>query len=216
MVDPEPRGLVAPDQEPEGEQQGVIQTLLGWADTWEFPTVDSWKDRFGTLEEALPFLATLTAGERYIWWATGDIAEALMQKFGRTEGVKARIGAIFGRKVRTVENRARAATLFKPEKRHPDVPIAMYMESIMWEDPIATLEAALESGTGWLALRLERMGGEGHMIGPRVWTSYQGMMRWHKMEGNQTAYTITIIEEGGSRFAAAEMPVIVTVALATE
>ena len=195
-------------------EQSVALTKLNISDVpWTFLTTKEWAASFESLEEALPFLATLTAAERYIWWITGDIAEALMTKFGRTEGVKARIGAIIGCKVRTVENRVRAAALFPASLRYPDVPVRMYMEAAMWDDPVATLQAALESGAGWLDLRLERQGPQ--MIGPPVWKTHQGTMRWRILDDGRTAYTITIIEEGGARFARTELPVMVTVALAS-
>ena len=138
----EPRGVTAPPP-PEGLEAEMeklelltgallrLRSSLGSGGSdWQFPPIDEWKDRFESLEDAMPFLATLKASRRYLWWIMGDVAEGLMRRFGRTEGVKASIGSAFGCKVRSVEYRAQAAVQFPPETRYPDVPTELYREAL--------------------------------------------------------------------------------------
>ena len=187
------------------------ESLASGGTAWQFPDIDEWKEHFTTLEDALPLLATLTAAKRYLWWVGGDIAEALLRKFGRTEGVKASIGSAFGCKVRAVEYRAKAAVLFLPEMRYPDVPTELYRETLSWPEPLEVLDTALEDGTNSYQLRTERWRLEGRSMGSPIWRSVNGNMTWEERDGH-TTYTIIIVEEGGCRFADNGLPVVISVA----
>ena len=224
---PEPRGLLASTQKPQAilviEPDSTLAANLeiikaAVADVhWSFPTIEAWQGAFKTLEEALPILATLETGQRYLWWVSGDIAEALMRRFGRTDGVKARIGAVFSCKMRAIEYRAKAAQVFLPEMRYPDVPTELYREALQWgaEQAVDVFEKALSEGQNAPALRNQRMLEAGHNAGTAIWTSERALLSWTQVEG-YTHYTIRIVERGGSRFAKREFPVVVTVAQSLE
>jgi hypothetical protein len=136
-----------------------------------------------------------------------------MRKFGRTDAVKSALGAVFGCKARTVEYRARAAMMFPPEMRHPDVPIELYREALMWgeQEAVPTLEAALGDDRSWYELRLERYERDGREAAEPIFSNARGKLVWLQ-HGDTTEYTITISEEGGSRFARNNFEVVVTVA----
>ena len=214
---PEPRGMVAAPAlqlENLADLPGVLLVLrdsLNGRSDWQFPEIDEWKECFDSLEDAMPFLATLASGQRYLWWISGDVAEGLMRRFGRTEGVKASIGSAFGCKVRAVEYRAKAAVLFLPEMRYPDVPTELYRETLSWPEPLEVLDTALEDGTNSYQLRTERWRLEGRSMGSPIWRSVNGNMTWEERDGH-TTYTIIIVEEGGCRFADNGLPVVISVA----
>ena len=186
-----------------------VKRSLG--DEWKFPEIDDWQ-QFQSLDDALPLLATFIGSERYLWWVSGDIAEALMRRFGRTDEVKSALGSVFGRKSRTVEYRARAAIMFPPEMRYPDVPVELYREALMWGDDeaIPTLEAALDDGRSWFELRLERYARDGRDVSEPIFTNAIAKLVWFQSGGN-TEYNISVIEEGGPRFARNDFDVVVTV-----
>ena len=181
-------------------------------DVWTFPQIDNWQ-QFETLNEALPLLATLVGGERYLWWVSGDIAEALMRRFGRNEAIKRALGSVFGRKARTVEYRARAAIMFPPEMRYPDVPVELYREALMWGDDEAKpmLEAALDEGRSWFEMRMERYARDGKDVAAPIFHNARAKLSWRQW-GDKTEYTIVIAEEGGPRFARNDFDIVVTVA----
>jgi len=218
MINPEPGGYVAPYTRwiaapaESAYLEAVLKTVQrSLSGDWVFPSVGEWGHCFRSLEDALPFAAMMEASQRYLWWVCGDIAEALLNKFGRTAGVKASLGAVFGCKARTIEYRTKAATIFTPERRHPDVPTELYREALMWDDPMAVLEAALDKGRNTNDLRLERMGSLGYTCGPPIWSMQEAHMTCTE-KGGRTEYTIRIVEDGGARFARREFPVVVTVA----
>ena len=184
-------------------------------DEWQFPAIDNWQ-QFETLSEALPLLATLIGGERYLWWVSGDIAEALMRKFGRSEVIKRALGSVFGRKARTVEYRARAAIMFPPEMRYPDVPVELYREALMWGDAeaIPMLEAALDEGRSWFEMRMERYERDGKDVAAPIFHNAKAKLSWQR-RGDKTEYIIIIREEGGPRFARNDFDIVVTVAPST-
>ena len=196
----------------EAALQDVRRSL---SDEWQFPQIDDWK-QFQSLDDALPLLATLIGGGRYLWWVSGDIAEALMRKFGRTDEIKRSIGAVFGRKARTVEYRARAAIMFPPEMRYPDVPVELYREALMWGDKeaVPTLEAALGDGSSWFDLRMERYARDGREVAEPIFQNAKGKLSWVQYR-DETDYTITVTEKGGPRFARNDFDVVVTVAPST-
>ena len=181
-------------------------------DEWRFPAIDNWQ-QFESLNEALPLLATLVGGERYLWWVSGDIAEALMRRFGRNEAIKRALGSVFGRKARTVEYRARAAIMFPPEMRYPDVPVELYREALMWGDDEAKpmLEAALDEGRSWFEMRMERYARDGKDVAAPIFHNARAKLSWRQW-GDKTEYTIVIAEEGGPRFARNDFDIVVTVA----
>ncbi|MBU0847445.1 hypothetical protein KKH23_09705 [Patescibacteria group bacterium] len=184
-------------------------------DEWQFPAIDNWQ-QFETLNEALPLLATLVGGERYLWWVSGDIAEALMRRFGRSESIKRALGSVFGRKARTVEDRARAALMFPPEMRYPDVPVELYREALRWGDKeaIPMLEAALDDGRSWFDLRMERYTRDGKDVAAPIFHNARAKLSWQR-RGDKTQYIIVISEEGEPRFARNDFDIVVTVSPST-
>jgi len=202
-------------QDPLGNALMTLAHSIKDEAAWEFPNVGQWMQCFKSLDEALPFVALLESGQRYFWWVSGDLAAALMRKFGHTKAVKASIGATIGCKVRTVEYRAKAALIFKPNRRFPDVPTDLYKEALLWPDPIAKLESALAEGLNAYQLKLLRASSEGRAFGPPIWERTKGTLHWHE-DLKRTWYTIIISEEGGTRFANNDIPVVVSVAPLTE
>lgn len=216
-IKPEPSGMVAPAPAMGYDALGKALTTVSESvreDTWTFVSVDQWKECFDSLEEALPFAALLTAGQRYLWWVSGDLAAALLAKFGSTAGVKDRIGAVFGVKRRTVEYRVRAALEFTSEDRFPDIPTELYREACCWDDPHAALRAALDEGMNAYEMTLLRAGETGEASGPPIWRETPARLFWTE-RGDKTRYTIVIEEEGSARFAKSNFDVVVTVAPAT-
>jgi hypothetical protein len=193
---------------------GAMRALkASFAEQWAFPDIDQWSQEFESLDEALPLVAALVGSGRYLWWVTGDVAESLMRKFGRNEAVKRSLGAVFGCKARTVEYRARAAVVFPPDKRYPDVPIELYREALMWGDgqAVELLEAALEDGRGWHDLRMERYENDGRDAAEPIFQNRKGKLSWFQSRG-YTEYVISITEEGGPRFKDNDFDVVITVA----
>jgi hypothetical protein len=178
--------------------------------TWQFPTIKDWEGCFDNLEDALPFAALMTAGQRYLWWASGDLAEGLLRRFGRTKEVKARIGAIFGCKARTVEYRTAAAVTFPPEQRYPDVPTELYREALSWPDPQEQLHAALDGGLNAYQLRVAREIGAGRSVGSPIWRRQRAELRWEEFD-KETCYMLEFWEAGSARFVEEEMDVVVTI-----
>lgn len=202
-------------QDPLGQALSIVAQSVRDEAAWQFPRIEHWMTCFQSLDEALPFAALMEAGQRYLWWVSGDLAEALMRKFGRTMAVKARIGMVFGCKARTVEYRAKAAVTFPIAQRFPDVPTDLYKETLLWPNPTARLLTALAQGTNAYQLRLLRAGNDGRAWGPPIWVHARGNLCWD--EGTETTkYTIVIEEEGGARFADNDIPVVVSVAPLTE
>ena len=198
-----------------GKALSVVAQSVRDEARWQFPRIEHWMGCFDTLDEALPFAALMEAGQRYLWWVSGDLAEALMRKFGRTMAVKARIGMVFGCKARTVEYRAKAAVTFLVSQRFPDVPTDLYKEALQWPNPTARLLTALADGVNAYQLRLLRAGNEGNPFGTPIWDRTRGNLYWTEGAG-KTRYTIVIEEEGGTRFAKNDIPVVVSVAPPTE
>lgn len=202
-------------QDPLGMALSIVAQSVRDEAAWQFPRIEHWMGCFETLDEALPFAALMEAGQRYLWWVSGDLAEALMRKFGRTLAVKARIGMIFGCKARTIEYRAKAAVTFAIAQRFPDVSTDLYKEALLWPNPTARLLTALTQGVNAYQLRLLRAGNEGRPFGPPFWVHTAGSLRWNEGRG-RTRYTIVIEEEGGTRFADNDIPVVVSVAPLTD
>lgn len=200
-------------QDPLGDALNIVARSIRDEAAWTFPEIDHWMQCFKSLDEALPFAALLEAGQRYFWWISGDLAEALMRQFGRTKAVKAALGAVFGCKARTVDYRAKAAVTFN--LRFPDVPTDLYKEALLWPDPNARLESALATGANAYQLRLLRASNQGRPFGPLIWTRIKGHMSWYE-DQTVTRYVITLEEEGGTRFANNDIPVVVSVAPLTE
>lgn len=202
-------------QDPLGQALSIVAQSVRDEARWQFPRIEHWMGCFETLDEALPFAALMEAGQRYLWWVSGDLAEALMRKFGRTMPVKARIGMIFGCKARTIEYRAKAAVTFSIAQRFPDVSTDLYKEALLWPNPTARLLTALSEGANAYQLRLLRAGNEGKPFGMPFWDRTRGHLYWTEDAGD-TTYTITIKEEGGTRFAKNDIPVVVSVAPLTD
>jgi len=201
--------------DPLGDALSLVAQSVKDETSWQFPRIEHWMTCFETLNEALPFAALLEAGQRYLWWVSGDVAEALLRKFGRTMLVKRRIGETFGCKARTVEYRALAAVTFPIERRFPDVPTDLYKEALLWPNPTTRLLAALKDGDNAYKLRLLRAGNDGRLFGPPYWVQTRGSLNWAELD-DITRYTVVIEEAGGARFADNDIPVAVSVAPLTE
>jgi len=197
--------------DPLGDALSLVTQSVRDETSWQFPRIEHWMSCFETLNEALPFVALLEAGQRYLWWVSGDVAEALLRKFGRTMLVKRRIGETFGCKARTVEYRAKAAVTFSIAQRYPDVPTDLYKEALLWPNPINRLLTALAEGANAHKLRLLRAGNDGKPFGPPYWVRREGNLNWIEIAG-KTRYSIIIEEDGGARFADNDIPVAVSVA----
>lgn len=197
--------------DPLGQALSLVAQSVRDETSWIFPRIEHWMGCFESLDEALPFAALLEAGQRYLWWVSGDLTEALLRKFGRTMAVKSRIGMVFGCKARTVEYRAKAAVTFPVARRFPDVPTSLYKEALMWPNPIARLKSALAKGFNAYKLRLLRAGGDGNPFGPPIFVRTKGHLNWDEVD-DITRYTVVIEEAGGTRFADNDIPVVISVA----
>jgi hypothetical protein len=116
------------------------KSFLDW---YYDPFEESARFEFETLDDAEQLAAEVVESERGSQWQLGDLVAAAVDTFGKYGTYKKLAGVVFytTRRLKQFEEISRT---FAPGIRYPDQPLQLYEVALKADDPVATLEEAVQ------------------------------------------------------------------------